>query len=331
MLKERLKDWADGRGYKVATAGMEVFGVVRRKLMERKAAGAFDPAFFEGSLAGFRFLDGVALPGPVAVVMVAVPSPIHTVPLSIGGRAVEALIPPTYVRYRSTFTDVLADLKDRVLPPDAAAEVPKVPLKSLAAHMGLVVYGRNNITYVPGLGSGHQLCGFVIGGTDGSLDESGTGPAAETVMDRCANCRACLEVCPTGAIREDRFLISAERCFTYLSESRRPMPDWARPPRTLCLIGCMACQEVCPENRGRLRKAPSGVELTEEETAAVLEAGRKPAAGEAGAKPPASECQSPALASALSKFERLGLTDDLEVMGRNLDVFIRRRRSSRRP
>ena len=52
------------------------------------------------------------------------------------------------------------------------------------------------------------------------------------------------------------------------------MPAWARPPDTLCLIGCLACQQVCPENKGRLKTVPSGMEFTAEETEAVIEAGR---------------------------------------------------------
>jgi ferredoxin len=97
------------------------------------------------------------------------------------------------------------------------------------------------------------------------------------------------------------------------------MPEWAKPPASVCLIGCMACQEVCPENKGRLKYVPSGVEFTAEETEAVLEAGlgmRPVAKGEphGGRKE--------AYASALAKFGRLGLTEDLDVVGRNLRAIL---------
>jgi len=185
--------------------------------------------------------------------------------------------------------------------------------------MGLVVYGRNNITYAPGLGSGHQLCAYIVGTAERGGGEPAARAGIEGVLERCATCRACVKACPTGAIREDRFLISAERCFTLHSESRRPMPAWAKLPKSLCFIGCMDCQLVCPENKGRLKKAPSGVELTAEETEAVLEAGRRLAAG-----PAAGRQDSAAWRSARAKVERLGMSEDLEVMGRNLDLFLKR-------
>jgi hypothetical protein len=92
----------------------------------------------------------------------------------------------------------------------------------------------------------------------------------------------------------------------------------------------MNCQQVCPENKGRLKKVPSGVEFTAEETEAVIEEGRRLATGGPDASPAAHAEKAPALASARAKFEELGMSEDLDVMGRNLN-FIRRRRSSRRP
>jgi hypothetical protein len=87
----------------------------------------------------------------------------------------------------------------------------------------------------------------------------------------------------------------------------------------------MACQEVCPENKGRLITRPSGVELTAEETEAVLEAGRWLRKDRPGLADGEKAEKSQALESARAKFERLGMSEDLEVMGRNLEYFLRRR------
>ncbi len=102
------------------------------------------------------------------------------------------------------------------------------------------------------------------------------------------------------------------------------MPAWAKPPRSLCLIGCLACQQICPENKGRLKTEPSGVEFTAEETEAVLEAGRRLAAGEDGGQAQRAG-KSRAFDAARAKFDGLGMTEDLDVMGRNLDHFLRGR------
>jgi epoxyqueuosine reductase len=321
MPEERLGDWAAARGYRVATADVDILETVRRKLEARRASGLIEGRFFAEYLAKFRYLEGSSIRGAKRVVLVAVPSPVRIVSLRIGDGLIDALIPPTYVRYEATFQDVLDDMRKTALGAQPRIEVLRAPLKSLAAHMGLVRYGRNNITYAEGLGSGFQLCGYLVGTRERPAGkESGPGPA-EGSLERCANCAACVRACPTGAIREDRFLIAAERCFTLHSESRRPIPSWVRPPGAVCLIGCMACQSICPENKGRLRTVRADIGLTPEETAALLEAGRKLAAGVSGSKPPKRD---PALAAALTKLGELDLTDDLDVLGRNLDYFMQK-------
>ena len=325
VLVERLREWAARRGYGLAISGIGLLGTVRKKLEARRATGMIDAGFFEENLTKFRYLDGTTVAKPGFVVMIAVPSPISVLSVAVGGRAIEALIPPTYVRYSARFTDILGDMKGNVLGRDAEAETLKAPLKSLAAHMGLVSYGRNNITYFPGLGSGCQLCGYIVGTGEEPIEGYIDGEGRESFLDRCAICRACVDVCPTGAIREDRFLISAERCFTLHSESQKPLPAWIKPPKSICLIGCMACQQVCPENKGRLKTVPAGVEFTAEETEAVIDAGRRLTIDEPGLGDETGAEKNPAFASARSKLERLGMAEDIEVMGRNLDYFMSRR------
>jgi epoxyqueuosine reductase len=291
-----------------------------------------DPGFFKEYLAGLRYLDEASITGSDRVVMVAVPSPIGILPVTAGGRKIDLRIPPTYIRYSATFRDVLDDMTKNALGPGESGVILKAPLKSLAVHMRLAVYGRNNITYVAGLGSGHQLCGYVVQTGGKPIKRRAKAGGRETALERCASCKACIKACPTGAIREDRFLISAERCFTLFSESRSPIPEGTKSPkRAICLIGCMDCQLVCPENKGFLKTVPSGVEFTAEETAAVIEVGRSLAASGPETEHIANAEGQPAFASALAKFERLGMSEGIHVMGRNLEYFIGRRWSSRRP
>jgi epoxyqueuosine reductase len=320
----RLREWAAVRGYGLAIADIGIVETVRKKLEDRRSSGLIDPGFFEENLTLFRYPEAASITGSERVVVVAVPSPIAILPVTAGGRKIDLKIPPTYIRYNATFQDVLDDMDKTALRPGAEAEILKAPLKSLAVHMGLAVYGRNNITYVTGLGSGHQLCGYVVRTGERPTRRQTKARGREAALERCASCKACIKACPTGAIREDRFLISAERCFTLLSESRRPIPEGTRPPkRAICLIGCMDCQLVCPENKGRLKTVPSGVEFTAEETEAVIEAGRKLDAAGPDAELTAAQAD-PAFASALAKFERLGMSEGLHVMGRNLDYYLSR-------
>lgn len=88
----------------------------------------------------------------------------------------------------------------------------------------------------------------------------------------CSSCFACLAACPTQAIQEDRFLLHAERCLVYANESLDPWPDWVPPDGHHCLVGCMRCQEVCPQNAGRLKIEALPLIFTAEETEVVLQA-----------------------------------------------------------
>ena len=85
--------------------------------------------------------------------------------------------------------------------------------------------------------------------------------------------------------------------------------------------------QVCPENKGRLETSPSGVEFSAAETEAVLEAGRLLAVGDRGGDVEGKKSAS--LASARAKFGLLGMTEDLEVMARNLDFIFRERKKGR--
>jgi hypothetical protein len=83
------------------------------------------------------------------------------------------------------------------------------------------------------------------------------------------------------------------------------------------------CQRVCPENKGRLKTAPSGVEFSAEETAALIEAGRRLSAIGPDAEFGAGAETDPALALARTKFAGLGMTEDFDVMGRNLGFLLK--------
>jgi epoxyqueuosine reductase len=132
---------------------------------------------------------------------------------------------------------------------------------------GLAAYGKNNVTYVPGMGSFH---GLVAAYTDLPVAEDDW--REPQMMERCRDCEACLRRCPAGAITAERFLLHAERCITFHNEKPAgiPFPPWIDPAWHNCLMGCLHCQWACPENKDARHCVEDGVTFSQAETELLL-------------------------------------------------------------
>jgi epoxyqueuosine reductase len=292
----------ESNGLKARVVSISRLDELRREIHDRHAQGQFDPGFYQARLDWFSFAPPDDLPGAASIVVVAKPRPQHQARFTWNGRTVTLIIPPTYVHSAAVRQEVAGLLEGWLTPRNYRLTRPRLPVKALAVRGGLAEYGRNNITYVAGMGSFHQLAAFY---SDLPCPEDGW--REPRMMDRCQTCHACRRACPTGAISSDRFLLRAERCISFLNEQPAdvPFPPWVDPSWHNCLVGCMLCQRACPETMPFLEWIEAGEEFAHDETALLL----------AGATreqlPPTT----------FAKLERIDQLDALADLPRNLGVF----------
>ena len=290
------------RGFKGGVVSIRHLHDLRNEIEGRYTQGLFDEAFYQEALSFFSFRPPDGLPLALSMIVVAVPRPQTKVSFTWNGNTLVLTLPPTYVRFWEIDKQVVTLLTEWLASKGFHTATAKLPKKLLAVRSGLAEYGRNNITYVRGMGSFYQLIALY---SDLPCEEDDW--RESRMMDRCKDCRICQTKCPTGAIMSERFLLHSERCLVFHNERSldHPFPDWIDPASHNCLIGCMLCQKSCPENKNFLEWFEDNETFSHEETSLFLNGmstDRLPAATQ-------------------EKLKRLGMPDLLGVLPRNLGIF----------
>lgn len=313
-IKSRTQDLGPGQELldEMARAGYRGRIVSSRRARDleeaveaQKRAGLLDKDLCERYLCEFDFSPPNGLREARSLIIAAIPQPQIRFVFNLDGRRMPAIVPPTYLRPE----DAERRLKEVVtafLGPKGYSVVPAaLPKKLLAVRSGLARYGRNNIAYVPGMGSFHRLTALY---SDLPCDEDDW--HEPRMLERCEKCPVCASQCPTGAISPDRFLLYARKCIVFHNEQPHgvPFPDWVEPAWHNCLVGCMLCQRACPENRDVIGWLEEPVEFSDEETRILLNMVPR----EVHKRP---ESLPPAL---LKKLEDTGLFREIDIIPRNL-------------
>lgn len=297
-LKSALYEELAKCGYQCKIIASDHINDLQSEIENQYHQGLFDEEFYTEELSSFDFKIADSFSGSTSLIIVAAPQPQVRVTFNWQGKSHQAIIPPTY---SYEIDRQIQKLLERQLNP-AGFQLKKtnLPLKLLAVHCGLAQYGKNNITYVDGMGSFHRLVAFVS-----DFPEIENHWQEPQVLERCENCKACMKACPTGAINPDRFLLDGARCLTFHNERKGEFPQWISPSWHNCLVGCLYCQKACPVNKDVAISDKEGPVFSEQETAFIFQ----------------GQAQNKGSQHALQKLESLDIVRYLPVLGRNLKVL----------
>lgn len=303
-LIDELHSSLEEKGYRGRTVSVEHLRDLEEVIEGSRRSGLLNEELYREYLTGLVYKPPDVLREARSLIVVAVPQPQIRVTFTWRAESWPVTIPPTYADYREADKRV-GDILSRILNPEGyRVEKAALPLKTLAVRSGLGDYGRNNICYVPGMGSFHRLVAFY---TDLPYPEDSW--REPQMAKNCQSCQACIDICPTAAITGDRFLIHAERCLTFHNERRGEFPAWIDPSWHNCLVGCFRCQIACPQNVRFLEWIEGDRVFSEEETSLILEyvpSDRLPL-------------------ETVKKLERLDLIEYLDVLPRNLRMLLRQK------
>jgi epoxyqueuosine reductase len=303
-MEERLLSQLKERGYDGRIVSAEHLPELQEGIEGPRRRGLLDEDLYQTCLAGFEFNPPNNLPEARSLLVVAVPHPQTQFTFTWHGERVRVPMPVAYLHDEESVQQV-EDLLANVLA-TAGYHVTRatLPKKLLSVRSGLGRYGRNNLTYCTDMGSLLRLDAF-----HSDLPCLHDDWAEPQLLDRCETCKACLRGCPTEAISTDRFLAQAERCLTFHNEKPGdvPFPSWISASAHNCLVGCLCCQRVCPENHQAMDWTRDGEEFSEDETAEILE----------------SVSPEQLSRSVLEKLHRADLMSHLEVLPRNLKALLR--------
>ena len=302
-MKQRILSQLKEGGYEGRIVSAERLPELQEGIEGPHRQGLLDEELYQDYLAGFEFNPPDSLPDARSLVVVAIPHPQTQITFTWQGERVPALVPPTYLHAEEIDQQVEDLLAGALAEAGYSAVRANVPKKLLSVRSGLGRYGRNNVSYVPNMGSFHRLVAF-----HSDLpcpDDDWTEPQ---MLERCQTCEACLRGCPTEAISLERFLVQAERCLTFHNEKPGDVPfaSWISPSAHNCLVGCLHCQRVCPENKGVVEWIEDGQSFSEDETAEILEGVSRDRLS----------------ASVAEKIQRADLIGYLEILPRNLRALL---------
>jgi epoxyqueuosine reductase len=254
-----------------------------------------------------RFSLAEDFPEAKSIIIFAISNPPLAVNLHHNGKSIPTFLPSGYYDPGVSYDELRSEVEQNIIKePGHRIERPGIPfhLKLLAVRSGLARYGRNNISYVEGMGSFILLRCFV---TDYAFEEDHWQDIG--MLAQCESCQLCQKLCPGGAIRSDRFVIDVSRCLTLYNEVEGDFPAWVPAGAHNAILGCMKCQITCPGNRQAVQHFIPVDDITREEIGEYLSG----VPGEETIQSVSEKLRMPWL---------VGSKEMVNVLGRNISVLI---------
>lgn len=252
-LKDEIKEYAKEIGIdKIGFASADVFGELRERLRRQQELN-YQSGFEKGSIEE-RTEPQRLLPEAQSIISIALAYPSRMKNAPKGTKADRRGI---FARaswgmdYHLVLQDRLEKLdsfiKKRV--PDAVTKIMvdtgELSDRAVAERAGIGYSGKNCAIITKEFGSFVYL-GEMLTNIPFIPDEP--------VEDSCGDCRKCIEACPTGALIDHGGpkggQINAQRCISFLTQTKDFMPEEFRGKIGNRLYGCDTCQQVCPKNKG---------------------------------------------------------------------------------
>lgn len=264
MILEKLKT-----NFALSDLKFSIFNVSHLKeaksnIQHLLTEGSLDKDIYDTYLSNFDYDYDAVFKNAKSIIIVAAPHKKSIIQFTYKGKKIETILPPQYA-YPTIDQKVNDLLKHALIQNGYRFQPTRIPLKLLAAKSGLCKYGRNNIGYIPGIGSFSRLTSYITD-YDPGIDQWGE----LEIMDSCKSCSICADKCPTKAIDKHKFLIDANKCLTHFNEFDKAIPDWIQPQWHNSIVGCMECQNSCPHNRELLSLVDKNIIFNEAESAMIL-------------------------------------------------------------
>jgi len=159
-LSKNFYNYLENNGYKGKIVSAKYIPDLQNRFKQHQEQELLDAGFYEEFKDYFEFQPDVEFDEINSLFVMAIPQPHYEAIFHWNNKKISLLIPPTFLYGRKVIDQTNEDISKLLNPSGYHVTHARLPQKTLAVSCGLATYGRNNITYVKGMGSFHRLSTF---------------------------------------------------------------------------------------------------------------------------------------------------------------------------